>query len=357
MEENKGISNKPNPTIPVKPALPETRVVQEVLQKFPREFSDIVYIRRKKTESLPTTGEFLDESVAKIGSSLKGNSPLRGLNFEEEKKYLPQIIGISNNSPDWEKATKDYWDNISKNVPTSDKEGNGGLKLEIGLRYDTIEDYEKDQKSIKTWGELEIGNGKQKIAIENPKGTPINIADYILWRFCLVHSKVANSLEEVGKSPKIEFYIYSKQKEIKEQKVTFENKRKASQLLYTNLGDRLWVEHMLRLLIQNDKSPSVSIREVSSITEDEKDILLESYMHKVPIIFSAFAEDKNLEMKSFIEICIASGFLVRIPNTNSISFEGETIGNTIEETVTYLNNTSNSGVLGQLRAHVNVKPS
>lgn len=353
MEENKGI-DKPKNEVTFPPAFTfkeakeiiNTKMKDSTGFTFPKEFSTIVWVRRKTQISLPRTGEFLDESIMKIGSSFKGNSTLRGLNFEEESRFLPQIIGVSPKSDNWEKATFDYWANISKPVPPGEKDGSGGLKLEVGLRYLNEEDYLADKKK-------KVENG----AIINPIGTPINISDYILWRYCLVYSKIANNKEDINKSANIDFYLYSKDREVKEQKASLEQKRKASQLLYQNLADRNWVEFMLRLLIRTDQSPLYSIKDLQSVSEDEKDVLLEKYMQDKPSVFSAYAEDKNLEIKSFIEVCIAIGTLTRIANTNSISFDGVTIGNTIDETVTYLNNPKNSQVIAQLRANSQVKPS
>lgn len=321
----------------------------------PRKFSNLIYIRRKKSSGqLPREGEVLDETIAKIGSGLRNQGVLRGLNTEEQKRWLPDIINISPDSQNWEAAVKDYWTNISKDVPPSDKEGNGGLKLEVGLEYDNKDDYEYDQKKVKTWGDVETEGVKQKVTIENPKGRPININDYILWRYCLVYSRVANSIEDVGKAPYIEFYIFSKEKEIKDQKVSFENKKKASQLMYQRIGDREWVEYMLRLFIKDDKSPLYSIKELASISPDEKDVLLSKYMDKNPILFTIYGEDKNLELKAFIEFAIATGVLNRIPNTSAISFEGQTIGNNLEETVIFLNNPRNADSLGRIKAQSRV---
>lgn len=330
---------------------------KEVKLSFPREFSHIVYLRRKPTGgALPVEGDFADESIVKIGSGFKDKGVLRGLNFKEEIRWLSSMLGVSPESDNWEKATKSYWENISKEVPPSDKKGEGGLKLEVGLKYKNIEDYEHDQRTIKTWGVTEVGGSKQFIALENPKGEPIDLGDYILWRYCLVYSKVSNSFEEVGKSAKIDFYLFSREKEIKDKKVSFEQKKKATQLLYQNLHDRIWINRILTLFIQADKQSTRSIRDIEAIEEDEKDVIIADYLNTNPSLFLAWGTDKHLETRSEIERWISLGLLIRIPNTNSISFEGNTIGNTMEETITFLNNEKNSFILGQLKAQANTRP-
>jgi hypothetical protein len=309
---------------------------------FPKTFSKIVYVRRvtkddgKAKDRLP--GQNLDDHSDKIGSGFQGSSVLRGLTFVEEKRFLENIIGISSQSQDWEKKTKEYWSNISKNVPAGT-----GLELEVGLRYDKQEDYDYDQN-------LELNNNG--IIIEC-KGTPINISDYILWRYCLVYSRVANTPEDKNKSPKIDFYLFSKDKEIHDKKINLNTKRKANQLYYKNIADRNWVNFMITVLVAKDKSPTrKTVAEVSNMSDDEKDILLDQYVSENPELFMIIGEDKNLEVKSFVELCVASGKLTRIPNTDTITMEGNTLGNSISEVVSYLLNPKYAETYQTLKAQL-----
>lgn len=321
-----------------------------MVETFPKVVSNIVFVRRKKSGGGPEIlGEYVDETRAKIGSSFKGNSVLRGLTHEEEKRFLRDLLGLSTGSDNWETATKDYWTHISKDVAPSDKDGNGGLKLVASLRYKDQQSYDADMNSEKVNG-----------AIIDPKGEPVNLPDYILWRYCLVYSRVANSVEDIGKSANIDFYLFSKDKEIKDGKVSFEQKKKASQLMYQNIANRDWVEYMLRVLIQGDissgKAPAYGIRDLATITEDEKDLLIEKYMQANPKAFVIYGEDKNLELRGLIELAVATGALVRIPNTNTISYEGTTIGNTVDEVLIFLNNPKNNSTLGEIRAKTRIRP-
>ena len=67
-------------------------------------------IRRVPSKGLPGDDPTLYN--VKLGASLKGGSPLRGLTHEEEEKYMPDIINHSVNDNNWRRATKDYWNNI-----------------------------------------------------------------------------------------------------------------------------------------------------------------------------------------------------------------------------------------------------
>lgn len=338
-------TNKPNAegksneaTNKVEPIVKKELEVSKTKLQFPREFSKIVYIRRReRMGNIP--GQNPDDAKLKIGSSFKGSSVNRGLTFKEEVRFLQEVLGINASSPNWEKSTKDYWCNISKPVPPKE-----GVKLEVGLKYITEEDYLEDQnKKVNENG-----------VIEDCKGTPINLSDYILWRYCLVYNEVANSIEFVGNSPKINFYLFNKDKEIKDKKAIIDQKRSATKLLFSNLGDREWVEHVLRNLIARDSASKYTIRDLPEISEDERDILLEEYVQEKTAEFLVLGNDKNLQLKSFIEIAIVLGKLSRIPNTATITLDGQVIGNTLEETVTFLLNPKNNDIYTTLKAQVKV---
>lgn len=306
---------------------------------FPKEFNKTVYIRRIPIPGrLP--GQNLDESKQKIGSGFKGSSVLRGLSFKEEIKYLKEIIGLSPESPNWEMTTKTYWANISKDVPKD------GVILEVGLKYTSKEDYEYDQKEAPR-----DFNG----TLTEHKGYPINMADYILWRYCLLYSRVANTPEDIGKSPKIEFYLFNKDKEIADKAKILNSKRKAQQVMWKRLSERDWVDYVLTVLMAQDKGQNKKdVRTLAAMSEEEKDIMLDELVTGNPSGFLAIAEDKNLEIKSFIELCIASGKLERIPNTDTITMDGTALGNSLMEAVSFLNNPKNNQVYLTLKAQMKI---
>lgn len=317
---------------------------------YPKDISKIVFVRRKNKFKLPVVkkGNSLeDETVEKIGGELKNGVTLRGLTPEEEKRFLPELIGVQPSDNEWIESAKAYWDNITKNVPISNEDGTGGLKLEVGFHYNTKADFEDDEKAIRD------KNG----VIINPKGTPINIVDYILWRYCLVYSHVANNFNDVGKSPKIRFYIYSQEEEEKEKYVSFEQKKKAQKLFDANLHDTEWVDNVLRVLLINAKGKRISVQELSSMNSQAKVLLLDDFVSETPLGFLAVASDKLLGVKSFIEIAVLSGVFNRIPNTLTISYEGDVIGNTTDEVAIFLTNPKNKEIYDRVKAQVAVRPS
>lgn len=323
----------------VKPITKGEEVILKDKIAFPKEFSKIVYLRRIPAHAkLP--GQNPDEAEVKVGASFRGSSTLRGLTFEEEKKYLPDIIGVSSDSPEWAKETRNYWGNITKKCPPKD-----GVELQIGLRYESQEDYDYDQQLVST----KDGN------LVNHKGIPINLADYIIWRYCLLYSRVANNESFIGLSPKIEMYLYSKDKEVADKKKVLNSKRDAHNLYFKQIVDRDWVDFVLTVLVAQDKDPErkvSTIQQLQAMSEDEKDLLLDHYATSNPESFVVIGENKDLQTRAFIEQCIAAGKLTRIPNTDTITMDGTTIGNSIGEAVAFMNNSKNSQALQTLKAQL-----
>lgn len=302
-----------------------------------------VWIRHK-----PITGSLPFQSkdaitLNKIGSSFssKGSDVLRGLTYDEELKYLPDVIGVNPKSEQWDKATKEYWINITKVIPPPDKDGSGGLKLEIGRIYFNQEDEDFDSRcsdeSLK-------------------RGKPISASDFILWRYCLVYNRVANSIDDIYKSPKIDFYLYSKEEEIKAKKSTFKVAREANQLFYSKMADRAWIDWVLRVFIAGDKEAKIFIKDLDTIEEDEKDIELEKYVKKSPDRFVSIGTDANLELRAFIELCVVMNKLVRLANTDTLLMGDLTLGNSTVEAIAFLKNPKNAKVYDTLKAQVKLMP-
>lgn len=283
----------------------------------------------------------------KIGSSFssKGQDVLRGLTPEEEYKYLPDIIGTRVESDQWTKDARAYWANISRVVPPSTKDVNGemigGLKLEVGRVYKSQEDEDFDAACL---------DETQK------KGEPISVIDYILWRYCLVYNRVANTIDVVGDSPKIDFYLYSREQEIAAKKTTGAIKKASRQLFYKQMTDRAWVDWLLRVFIAGDDKAKIFIKDLDKSSNDEKDIILEEYADSQPENFVRFGTDASLEMRSFIELAIAKNRLSRLPNTDTIQMGDLTLGNTVNEVIAFLANEKNSKIKDALKAQVNVTP-
>ena len=133
-----------------------------------------IYIRRKETTGyLPK--EVRVGARVTIGSIFVGRQPLKGVEGEEAKKYLPGLIGLPYDHPDFPSREKDYWASLRVKVPFEGKE------LDISTHED---------------------------------GSAINVEDYVTYKWCMKHRQVVNSKEELATTQGARFYIYDPQKDL-----------------------------------------------------------------------------------------------------------------------------------------------
>lgn len=280
---------------------------------------ETVYIRRKASNS--AFGNDIEKKF-NIGGSVKGQDVLRGLTADEEKIYLPAIIGSQPNDMSWEKAKKEYWASISAAVPEGD-----GRKLDVSMIYDNESLANQDPNNL--------------------KGYPRNVNDYILWRYCLVYSRVAANIEKADASPKIKFYLFNERQDRAIRKNNIDLKVKATQAFLEVRND---VEKVKNLLLVYSKDDA-TIKPLSEIPVDDYDIILDRLVLENPTKFLANVGDNQLAYKAFIQRCITRGLLRRIPNTDTIMTDDNiTLGNTTDETIAYLGSEKGNGKKEELKA-------
>lgn len=294
----------------------------------------------------------------RIGASLsKGGDVVRGLSFEEEKKYLPDIIGVSVTSNDWAKATRAYWANISAEISPD-----FGRTLEVGFMYPDEATAEKGraeerkENALATAAFAEDSDYNLKFTVRGEVGTPININDYILYRYCLVYNKCANSSKLVYKSPKILFYLFNKEAQQADLAIKVKSRQKAYGMYLELIGDRTKVDNVLyvmRELIERYNENPANTEKLELTSDIAKDATLEKLVNAYPERLIAVLEDTELAVKAFIERAIVAGELKRLPNTDTIIYGDNThIGNTINEAVAYLKNEANREVLQTIKARL-----
>lgn len=297
-------------------------------------------IRRKEIKGLPGDDSTLHN--LKVGASLKGNGPLKGLTYDEEIKYLPEILGVSPSDNEWRKTTRDYWYNISVPIPadgiTADKLQ--GKPLRFTLQFKTAKDKDDFDKVLSFEEKAEASKKAEVID---------GVGDYILWRYCLVYSKVANRYEDVRKSPKILFYLYSKENETLVEHKAFKARVKA-QTMFT------------KILMDEDKINSVLLmfdQDLSAFdTLQDKHLALEAFIKNKPALFVTYMEDSNLEIKSLIKKAVDNKIIHKPVNTESYYF-GENnevaLGHTLIDATLYFKSdeASNVEIVNAIKARLN----
>ena len=289
-----------------------------------------------------------------IGSSISSTRILSS-NKDEVEKYFPQIIGISPNNPEFVTRVKAYLSNISFNVQDA------GSTLNISFTYDKKKDYltikEKEEKinakresvarnntaaikeAVKVWTQ-EINDLESEKA---KYGHPDNIEEYLLYRHCLLYRDVAKDISLINSDSSLRFYIRDENKEAERAKRLVDERRKAMRnFLALESSDKKRNAVFIQMTVNNGGN----ISEAMMKTSDQQISALMNYLNDNPDKFNDLFEDKNVEMKSFIETLIARGELIRPEYNQQISTaDGTFIGSNMNEAVAYFNNPTNKPVL------------
>lgn len=298
--------------------------------------------------------------INRIGAALRNNDVLRGLTFEEEKILLADIIGISPTSPDWKAATREYWLNITVEVDVQDSDNRGGLVLETGFMYPDEASAKigraEESKELTLFNKALDANKEYNMVFDNrlKYGFPINTTDFIQYRFILQHPIVANRVDDLHKSPKIEYYIHSQDVENKIKHESLAYRKKAYQIFHTLTDDKIKTRYML-LLLQRDIENIGRAEKFTFDLSNEmgQELALEKLATTVPGRFIAVYEDENLVEKAFIEECIKHKHLKRIANTDTIKYgENTLLGYNLDDAITYIRDPRNGALRQELEAKI-----
>lgn len=254
--------------------------------------------RRPNTTNLPD--EVYAESKRKIGSVFTASGDIiRGLTFAEQKQYLPEIIGISPADVEFSRHAREYYLNFTVEVPA------GGLDLEIGL---------------------------------DDEGHPLNVLDYIRYKFVLAHPHVANDEEGINGSKRIKYYVSDSRKELAQATADLTTRKAAFKEFMKLTGSEDRMNMVLHVYGYNP----------AKMTADEKELQLEEMQEDNPEYFIDICTDKNLEMTALVNQALSLEALRRVGN--SILDGDITLGDSMEEAVVFLKDKKNSNVLTALKA-------
>jgi len=309
-----------------------------------------VMLKRKEDNITGLVGDAVnvDMQKSKIGSSLTSSgSSLRGLTFEEEILLLPNIIGKAPSSQEWNKATDDYWANISVSVPART-----GVELncsiifdeEVGAKtyFETLTEIFSFSSDVDNHASDEDFRVKMQSITLPEKSTPQIISDYIMWRYCLVYGRVANRKKDIFKSKKISFFMESKD-EIVIQRASSLKRRNAATKAYLSIHEDVDKRDLvLRSFGEN----------ILLLPEDERDIMLEKYSIDESEKFIEIATDENLSFRSIIRSGLIHGKIGIIPNTENYTYDDNVIGNGLSQAIAYFKSPDNSPALSRLNAQL-----
>ena len=287
-----------------------------------------------------------------IGSSISSTRKLMS-NKGELETYYPELLGVSSNNPDFVTRVKKYLSNISVNLSDGQKEFDVSFVYRHKRDYlaikQQLEDIDKKyEASPKTIKDANLRNDEiNRIeATKHKFGYPVNIEDYIIYRHCLLYSEVAKDIKFIGSNPNLRFYIKDVAKEKEREKKRLNAAKEAMTNFIKVIGSP---EKTLAVYVAylTYKNYNVAIGLAKDESERERELI--SFVNEDPIKFNSFVNDKNIQVKCFVELCIARGELVRSDLNQQISTpEGQFIGENMNAAVAYFNNPNNAGLKTQL---------
>jgi len=258
-----------------------------------------IYVRRKEINS------FLPKEVrvgarVTIGSIFVGRQPLKGVEGEEAREYLPRIIGLPYDHPDFPAREKDYWASLRVKVPFEGKE----------LDITTTED-----------------------------GKAVNPEDYITYKWCMKHRQVAESKSEMESVSGKRFYIYDPQKDLLKKNKRVQVSKDADKEFIKASSDVARMKRLLRVI--SDTNPD-------KLSNLEIENNLYELKTSSPEKFLKAALDKDLDLRDEIAEMVQKDIIRKIGNQHIHG--DETLGENIADTIVYFKNKKNSGAINALRA-------
>ena len=301
--------------------------------------------------------DILGETHRKIGSSVSAVNKMLGYP-DMLRALMPQILGLDPSSRDvnWDARVKYYWDSLSVDIPS------GGKKIEAGFQFD-LDDLTRERHIKEVVEKHKITTDKQLadfvMGFTNDKpnvpegyrwkyGNPINVEEYLLWRYILNYRHVANNIKDANKSPNIRFYLHTEEERqrAEKQKRKLKTEAMTKYVAFINKGSVDSIDDLIAVF-----SPDSIIDIVKGKDLEEKQVMIMDLVTNDPARFLSLITDKNVSTKAKIERFLAFGVLKKLSGTTVIVESADpsvVIGNNIDEAIAFFNNTKNNAKIDEL---------
>lgn len=296
----------------------------------------------------------IGKRIAYIGSSVNSTRILSS-NKREIETYFPALIGIASNNENFITRVRQYLSNIRVQVDEL------GKTFDTSFHYNKKSDYYKVQKEIEKI-EREYNNVDKRDEVSLKKalyqkclrinelesskctmGYPTNLEDYLLYRHCLLYNDVCKEMSLINSDINYRFYFKDDHKEkerINKHRLAV-NKAKANYIKAIE-DEKLFENVYIQYCVLNARPVIQSL--AKDIIDKQND--LDKFSSEEPEKFNKIFSNKNLELVSTIEMLIARGELIRLPNSQNITMsDGTFIGANISEAVAWFNDPANSSIV------------
>lgn len=293
-----------------------------------------------------------------IGSSIRSSQVLAS-NRAEVEAYFPQLLGISVNNENFVTRLKQYLNNIQ--VPVNEL----GVTFDCSFRFSHKRDYfafkareeeiemaykkanKQSTKDLRAALAIKINDLNNLESEQYAVGSPVNITDYILYRHCLLYRDIAKDTALINCDPYVRFYLKDDAKDKERQQKLRQEINNAKRNYIEVIGDD---EMFDAVYIQYCVVAGLPI--VNSLLSErmDKESQLDKFSTSEPVKFNSIVKDKDLRIKSLIELLIARGEFVRSQfNQNITTQDGEFIGANMKEAIAWAKNPENENVLAAFK--------
>lgn len=293
-----------------------------------------------------------------IGSSIRSSQVLAS-NRAEVEAYFPQLLGISVNNENFVTRLKQYLNNIQ--VPVNEL----GVTFDCSFRFNHKRDYfafkareeeiemaykkanKQSTKDLRAALAIKINDLNNLESEQYAVGSPVNVTDYILYRHCLLYRDIAKDTALINCDPFVRFYLKDDAKDKERQQKLRQEINNAKRNYIEVIGDD---EMFDAVYIQYCVVAGLPI--VNSLLSErmDKENQLDKFSATEPIKFNSIVKDKDLRIKSLIELLIARDEFVRSQfNQNITTQDGEFIGANMKEAIAWAKNPENENVLAAFK--------
>lgn len=293
-----------------------------------------------------------------IGSSIRSSQVLAS-NRAEVEAYFPQLLGISVNNENFVTRLKQYLNNIQVSVNEL------GVTFDCSFRFNHKRDYfafkareeeiemaykkanKQSTKDLRAALAIKINDLNNLESEQYAVGSPVNITDYILYRHCLLYRDIAKDTALINCDPFVRFYLKDDAKDKERQQKLRQEINNAKRNYIEVIGDD---EVFDAVYIQYCVVAGLPI--VNSLLSEkiDKENQLDKFSTSEPVKFNSIVKDRDLRIKSLIELLIARGEFVRSQfNQNITTQDGEFIGANMKEAIAWAKNPENENVLAAFK--------
>lgn len=269
-----------------------------------------IKLKRKEITRWGLQKELRDEKICNLGGYNDSNgNPARPFTYEEEDKWMPEIVGLKVTDPGFRSAVTHWYKNLTIKVKPE------GVDLEIGL---------------------------------DAGGNPFNMEDYLKYKFALGHPWMAKTKEECMGAEHLQFYFEDPEAENISKGAKLEVTAKA----YVEFAKLDEDEDKMDWVIRTVLSKFPELGALSTLTKldtAKKKLKIAEVIQKDPEYFLEVMSDKDLIYKAEIASMVEAGVLNK--EGNKYLNGTENLGS-LEGTIAWMKDGNNSADYAVLKARL-----